>query len=251
MKTFVVPDMHGHYDTLKALLKEAGVLDHQGHRVPDENVTVVSLGDLANAVATDVHGDIQCLRTVGDWIDLLLMGNHEHPYFGGPAFGGFWRYPEVEVELRRIEAENKLSPAYVIQHDEMDIRDAILVSHAGLVDTDDGDAVDAYVSIYDAYAAEGWRHPLFTTIGPHRGGWARYGGLLWSDWMEAKNHNFNQIVGHTPQRKEKPPRRDYANGRWSICIDMGAKSGTGATGVWVDEKGALEFVSVRHKSNHF
>jgi hypothetical protein len=26
MKTFIIPDIHGHYETLKSLLREAGVL---------------------------------------------------------------------------------------------------------------------------------------------------------------------------------------------------------------------------------
>jgi hypothetical protein len=243
MKTFIVPDIHGHYKTLKALLKEAGVIDHQGDRV--DGWEVISLGDLANCVATDVQNDVNCLKTVGTWIDTLLIGNHEHPYFGGPAFGGFERYPDVERQLNRIEREGRLAPAMLVGPE-----DDILLTHAGYVPSE---GIESALDGFN-YATEKWQedktHPLFSQIGASRGGFARYGGIIWSDWnMEPKAEEFNQIVGHTPQR-EGVSRRDYDDGHWSLCIDIGAKSGTGATGIVIDENGELEFVSTPMTGNY-
>lgn len=241
MKTFIVPDIHGHYETLRNLLREAGVLDENDTRDGDWNV--VQLGDLANCVREDVNGDLDCLKTVGDWIDTMLIGNHEYAYFGG-KFGGYYHYPDVQMQLNRIEREGRLSPAALVGKDN-----DILVTHAGYVPSE---GIESAQEGYD-YAIEKWNedktHPVFDQVGLVRGGRAKNGGILWSDWMEQKAHEFNQIVGHTPQ-KNGVQRRDYATGKWSICIDCGAKSGTGATGIILDEDGELSFVSTVMSGNH-
>lgn len=241
MKTLIIPDIHGHYKTLKALLKEAGVLDHQKNRV--EGWRVISLGDLANCVHEDVQNDLKCLKRVGEWIDTLLVGNHEYPYWNRHAsFGGFHEYPDVRMALNRIDHDGFLAPAALVGD--------ILVSHAGYVPTVD---VESAQDGFD-YAMEKWSedksHPLFSSIPWSRYGPNKFGGILWSDWSEQKAHEFNQIVGHTPQKKGVQ-RRDYATGKWSLCIDCGAKSGKGATGVVIDESGELEFVSTPMSGNHW
>ena len=244
MKTLIVPDIHGFYKTLKSLLREAGVLDNQNQRVDDWRV--IQIGDLANCVTSGVDDDVACLKTVGDWIDTMLIGNHEHGYFGGPQFHGFREYPDVRMQLNRIERQGHLSPAALVGKDN-----DILVTHAGYVPSE---GIESALDGFN-YAVEKWiedkAHPLFSQIGVSRGGWSKNGGLLWSDWMEQKAHEFNQIVGHTPQRKGVQ-RRDYeSTGKWSLCIDCGAKSGTGATGVVFDEDGEMSFVSTPMAGNHW
>jgi hypothetical protein len=247
MKTLIIPDIHGHFNTLKGLLREAGVLDNQNHRV--DGWRVVQLGDLANCVVTDVQGDLACLKTVGDWIDTMLVGNHEHPYWGGPAFGGpnggFYRYPDIEMQLNRIEREGHLAPSALVGKDN-----DILVTHAGYVPSE---GIESALEGFN-YATEKWhedkKHPLFSMIGASRGGWSRNGGILWSGWEETKAREFNQIVGHTPQTNGVQ-RRDYATGKWSLCIDIGAKAGRGASGVVIDEDGELSFVETAMSGNHF
>lgn len=245
MKTFIIPDMHGHYRTLKALLREAGVLDHQNHRV--DGWKVISIGDLANCVATDINGDADCLRTVGDWIDTLLIGNHEHPYFGGLAFGGFSHAPEIATLLNSIDRMGHLAPAALVDTNEGEV----LVTHAGYVPSE---GIESAVDGFN-YAVEKWledkTHPLFSAIGTERGGWNQFGGILWSDWMEGKAKEFNQIVGHTPQKRGVQKREYSSTGKWTLCIDCGAKWGKGATGVIVDEDGAMSFVSTPMSGNHW
>ena len=251
---FVVPDMHGHYDTLHSLLVEAGVLlpsvsDHVDGYERHKDITVVQLGDLANCVATDLDGDMQCLSTVGEWIDYMLVGNHEHPYFDGPMFSGFWRYPEVEKKLLELDEHGLIGAAVLV--------DDILISHAGIVRGKFLPFLDEFQTAEEAHDfAEGaWRedkkHALFSMISHARGGWSRQGGILWSDWSEGKNKNFNQIVGHTPQ-PDGPQRREYSStGKWSLCIDCGAKYGRGATGVMIKD-GDVQFVSTPMLSgNHW
>lgn len=244
MKTLIIPDIHGHYNTLRDLLRKAGVLDNQNHRV--EGWKVIQLGDLANCVRSGVEGDKNCLKVVGDWIDLMLVGNHEYPYFSNERYGFFCEYPDVRMQLNRIEREGNLGIAAVVESNEGDI----LVTHAGYVPSE---GIESAQDGYD-YAVEKWEedrnHPLFSQVGPSRGGWARFGGILWSDWMEGKAKEFNQIVGHTPQ-KNGVQRRDYeSTGKWSLCIDVGAKSGKGACGVVIDEDGELSFVETTMSGNH-
>jgi hypothetical protein len=246
MKTLIIPDIHGHYETLKGLLREAGVLDHQNHRV--DGWRVIQLGDLANCVSENVRGDLACLKTVGDWIDEMLPGNHELPYFMPEgqryslgSFGGYHYYPDVAMQLNRIEREGYLVPAALVGD--------VLVTHAGYVPSE---GIESAQDGFD-YAVKKWsedkKHPLFTQVGRSRYGNARFGGILWSDWSEQKAHEFNQIVGHTPQSKGVQ-RRDYATGNWSLCIDCGAKSGKGATGVVFDEDGEMSFVETSMSGNH-
>lgn len=247
-KTLIIPDIHGHINTLRGLMQEAGALDQRNKRV--DGWRVIQLGDLANCVIEDRDGDLACLRTVGDWIDTMLVGNHEHPYWGGPAFGGynggFYAFPEIREELDRIEQMGHLAPAALVNSNDGDI----LVTHAGYVPSEGiEDAVDGF-----NFAVERWledkKHPLFSMIGYSRGGWAKNGGILWSGWEEKKAHEFNQIVGHTPQ-SDGVSRRDYeSTGKWSLCIDIGAKRGNGATGVVVED-GELSFVTTPMSGNHW
>jgi hypothetical protein len=245
VKTLIIPDIHGHYDTLKSLLREAGVLDNQNHRV--DGWRVIQIGDLANCVHSDINGDVECLKTVGDWIDTMLIGNHEHGHFGGPTFGGFYPAPEVRTILNSIDRMGHLAPAALVDSSEGEI----LVTHAGYVPSE---GIESAVDGFN-YAVEKWiedkRHPLFSAIGTERGGWNQFGGILWSDWSEAKAHEFNQILGHTPQKKGVQKREYSSTGKWSINIDCGAKHRMGCTGVIVDENGDLSYVSTPMSGNHW
>jgi len=245
VKTLIVPDIHGHYKTLESLLQEAGVIDTEGNRL--DGWHVVQLGDLANCVRESVNDDLDCLKTVGTWIDEMLVGNHEYGYFdGGFGFGGFCHHPEIQVELNRIERQGLLSPSALVGKD-LDI----LVTHAGYVPSEGIESASrgheyAHLKWYQDY-----RHPLFSRVGWKRGGPDNSGGILWSDWMEQKAHEFNQVVGHTPQKKGVQ-RRDYEKtGKWTICIDLGAKSGKGATGLILDEDDNIEYVSTSMSGNHW
>lgn len=243
MRTFIVPDVHGRFGLLYGLLNTAGIVtsEEEGIEKIDNNVRVVQLGDLANCVSRDRHGDIRCLRLVEKGIiDHYLVGNHEHPYFGGPAFNGFRSIPEVEQPIRKLYWDGKLSAAYSEAN--------ILVTHAGLTREWEGTFANAREA--EKFLNQNWQHrpthDVFSAIPYERGGRSRHGGVLWADWMEGKCRDFNQIVGHTPQKTQVPVTRTYRAegfaGNWSTCIDWGGKLGFNVAGCWINDDGTLDFV---------
>lgn len=122
--SFVIADAHGNADLVRKLLEQEGIVDPIDGRI-DDVVTVVQLGDLANCVAASTQNDIHALDLVIlGLIDFILIGNHEHPYFGGPAFSGYWPDGEVRRRLYQIRDRGAMKAAHAVGD--------VLVSHAGL-----------------------------------------------------------------------------------------------------------------------
>jgi hypothetical protein len=211
MRTVLVSDVHGNYKNLKASLIEAGVLNEKGVRLTDEHnrCKVISIGDLANCAEEDIAGDLKCLQKVGDWIDVLLVGNHEYPYFSPNAtWSQFKYYKVIHEELQRIEKEGRLKPAILVKD--------ILISHAGW-DKDNYPSIttaeEAYHSIKDRLSTEGWGNRYFSAIGKSRGGRSKHGGIIWEDFNDLRSP-FPQIVGHTARKRIRVKKN-------AICIDTG------------------------------
>jgi hypothetical protein len=241
MRTFVIFDTHGYYKNLKGLLKAAEILKplkgNSDHLQKVEDVYVVHIGDLLNCVSDSVEGDLKCLKYVRKgFIDLMLIGNHEHPYFYGPKFSGFAHFTEIQERLRKLYYRERLVAAY---HEE-----GILFTHAGLSDYYSGDwdsAEDAALEINETWQTQP-DHTLFSDIGYERMGEAVAGGILWSDWTEQKTSDFDQVVGHTPQKALPPVELVHPNGRKTICGDWGGKWGNHLAGCWVLPGGELDWV---------
>ena len=267
MYTFVVPDIHGKYEALRLLLREAGVIDRDGVRYGDENGRwdrVVSIGDLANATLNDVNGDEQCLLKARDWFDYLIMGNHESGYlFTDMSFNGYYPAPHLVSLYRHLKDDGFVVPAIMIGN--------TLLSHAGVhAYFNFEDADEAFDAIYDVwdnyreYELEGdWDNPekfiftyrgqrveipkslLLNAVSNKRGGSTPFGGILWSDWDEAKNTNFSQVVGHSPRETGPIMTQYHGTGTFTLNLDCGAKQGLTPWGVWLDEEGqVVEFVTV-------
>jgi hypothetical protein len=221
---FVAADAHGRLDLVEGLLRQEGLIDEQGRRLRPEVLTV-QLGDLCNCVADSIDADLACLKRAPDLFDVYLVGNHEHPYFGGTPFYGFWSDPEVGLMLRRFSSDRFLRPAIAVA--------GVLVSHAGLTSEHGWGWHDA--AAVEAHLASAWTltptAPIFSAIGPGRGGFQRSGGILWADWSEPKRSTFRQLVGHTPGSAHR--RR-----RGSVCIDLGARKGR-IGGAWIAGDGAI------------
>lgn len=226
MTAFVVADVHGNLDALASLLRQAEILDDDWERV-DRGTRVIQLGDLCNCVASSVVDDHRCLDHVAPWIDDYLVGNHEYPYFGGPAFAVFHRDLLLADRLRRLNDIGIIKPCVAV--------DGVLVSHAGLVR--DLPVEDASAEAFAERATLAWRRdptlPLFSAIGRSRGGWTPQGGILWSDWDEPKSREFPQVVGHTVGDSI----RWQHDGDWfAVCIDLGAKTpGSRIAGAWIHD----------------
>lgn len=233
MSAFVVPDVHGNLDLLAGLLRQEGILDTDWERV-DRETRVIQLGDLCNCVGSSVIDDNRCLDHATAWFDDYLVGNHEHPYFGGPRFSGFWADIVLGSRLRRLVTGAAVAV------------DGILISHAGL------GARWAHAAITTPERAaeslnELWRdNPtarVFSQIGGARGGSAPWGGILWADWMEPKTTAFRQIVGHTVGQSIRIVE-DIAGLGLAYCIDVGGKSGDRLAGAWIRD-GEIETVEYR------
>lgn len=213
---FVIPDIHGHVNTLAHILEKEEIIEN-GERV-NHDVTVVQLGDLANCVGESRvwegkrfipgpgnQGDINCLSKVGNWIDVYLVGNHEAPYFGCTPFSGF-----VEVEpVKAAVMEAAPIAAYSIGD--------ILLTHAGLTTNfNEFNAQEMATYLNEAWARDK-RSNYFNDVGKARGGWYPTGGILWSDVSEQKTTDkFRQIFGHTACQERE--LRMHPFGRW-FCLD--------------------------------
>jgi hypothetical protein len=211
MRTVVISDVHGAFDKLEECLFEAGIINAKGTRMTDpfNRCEVISIGDLANCVEEDIEGDIKCLKKVGDWIDFMLMGNHEIPYYDlGNRFSGFHRNDRVFEELQRIDYEGRLRVGA--------LRKGALITHAGwtgTLHTFISTPQEALQALTEALQSDGWSHRYFSQIGRKRGGIFPHGGILWEDFNDLKSP-FPQIVGHTAGRTIKAAEN-------VLCIDTG------------------------------
>lgn len=242
--TFVLPDAHGNAHVLRSLLEREGIIEQDWNldrslavatRVKTRGeVEVVQIGDLANCVRESVREDCDALDLVtSGLIDVMLVGNHEHPYFGGPRFGGY--YPDVRVSdrLRRLNQRGGLKAAHAVGD--------VLISHAGLTSywLREFGAWEMTAEEIAEYTNRTWQSDsqamIFSAIGRRRWGGEREGGILWSDWDETKPRHLRQIVGHTVGREVR--RKAGAT-----CIDLGAgKHGWNIAGVWIRD-GEIEIV---------
>jgi hypothetical protein len=238
-----------------ALLEQEGLIeigeDDLPRRLRATETLVVQLGDLDNCVQGSINSDLQAARLVGPFIDLMLIGNHEHPYFGGPRFDGFAHYQELKEAILKINDRGMMQAALEV--------DGILLTHAGV--TRDIDQVDKWHGGGENKAREvaaglnilwrnkHYRHGMFSCIGRARGGQHEYGSVLWADWREEKSLLFPQIFGHTVAKTWRaegpinggpsfPLIRPYDGATpmqvQTLCIDIGVgKRATNILGCWI------------------
>lgn len=232
---FVVADAHGNAQQVLDLLELAGAYPAEKNRP-----FVLQLGDLANCVASSTRDDLEALDLVhAGVIDLMLVGNHEHPYFGGGGFGGYWPDPEVRRSLLKIAARGGLRAAFAW--------DDILVSHAGLTSywlREFGAWEWSAEQIAERTNATWEQDPralIFNACGRRRGGWYVEGGILWADWKEPKPRGLKQLVGHTVGQ-------DIRRRAGATCIDLGGgKMSNRIAGAWIREGGEIEVVIHAHE----
>lgn len=254
-KYFLVPDLHGELDMAAGLLTQEGLLNSFYERTR-EDVTVIQMGDMMNCVASSVVDDNRCLDHEG-WFDILLMGNHEHPYFGGPAFAGFYHDVMINHRIKKLDAIDRYKVAVNC--------DGILVTHAGLVthyaNLYNFFEVDECASILNDLWQRDKTHEIFSAIGWERRGWSKWGSVLWADWTQYKTPKLKQIVGHSVgqgvrvqfEGKQVERHTDLENidldyFKWeAICIDLGAgKHSTSIVGAWIED-GNVKLVEYKNE----
>jgi len=235
MSTFVVSDIHGNVAALWALLNQEGLVgDTEELTELGETTTIVSIGDLLNAVLEDVTGDEMCAHVAPKWFDHLIVGNHEWPYLHDTAtFSGYYGHPPLRSQYNAWRRSGFVVPALLVGE--------TLLSHAGWAFTGDWTAEEAYLAIEKAWQEyPNWRNYVLDAIGWARGGRAEVGGILWSDFRsEKKNKRFSQVVGHTPM-PEGPVLYERQDGTFTLNIDTGCKGGGRPSGVWLDDDGRIE-----------
>lgn len=232
-RTFVVADTHGHPELLYELIEKANPDKAKGD-------VVVHIGDLINAVDESTRGDLECLEYAANIFDVLLVGNHEYPYFATNPLGGFHGFKfkaSIEAAIFNIERD-KWQPSHCVGN--------TLITHAGLhpkfwgprkyIET----AEQADKALKTAWGINNLSS-VFSNCGYARGGKQEFGGILWADWDEEKSPLFNQLVGHTPQRDGRIKTKIVSGYlTWCTNIDTGAKwDQDNLTGVWLDENGHI------------
>lgn len=235
MSTFVVSDIHGNYGALWSLLNQEGLVDDNENRTElGEQTTIISIGDLFNAVLADVTGDELCASVARKWFDKLLVGNHEWPYLyrDGACFNGYYEHPPLRSQYNAWRREGFVVPAEVVGD--------TLLTHAGWAFKTYEHAHDTYAAILRAFETydPNQGDPIFEWVGPRRGGRARHGGILWSDWQEPKHKGFSQVMGHTPANKIRVHHR--LDGTFTLCIDTGGGKFGSPSGVWLDNAGRIK-----------
>jgi hypothetical protein len=235
-RTFVFGDVHGMIGLLKGLLLKAGVLERTGDGVYRriEGFQVISIGDLVDGREFTAWSDRRLLERAPDWIDRIVVGNHELGFLGGLGFDSQWDDNEKSLRrrLRELASTGMIVPAFY--------EGETLITHAGL------SSYFPYETAADAAAAitEAWHTErgglLISGVGKDRWGDDVTGGVCWLDWRMARNPRFDQIVGHTPSGGVQSD--SYVNGVRHLNIDVHGKSGRHLAGVFLENGKVTETV---------
>lgn len=206
-KLHVISDVHGDLKALTEALKQADLIVQKPGRgwVKRKDIFILQLGDLSNSMKESKRGDIECLKRVGDWIDLMCIGNHEIPYFDPDNFfKGFYPYEKISEILWELYEAKKIVSSY--KHND------ILLSHAGLSLPKLIPFTSTTLKLAYEWEHRNFQHSLFRACGRARHGRDKIGGVLWCDFdKEFEPTPFPQIVGHSSGIL-----------RWkgnSVCID--------------------------------
>jgi hypothetical protein len=202
----VVGDVHARPDALYSLLREIGVIDSNGRR--RRRGWIVQVGDLLDRKAGP-EANLETAQLAVEALDVVLVGNHE------------WRM------LGEADSDYGAALATLAAHgwpDAAAASEGWLITHAG-VHPDFAAALPADAAECATEINHRWhrgngrlaRDPLFTSVGPARGGDDPHGGILWmhsDEWPKNATTPWGQIAGHVPQ----PEPRLLRGPRWAIDI---------------------------------
>ena len=202
----VIGDVHARGDALYSLLRELDLLDSHGRRRPGGRV--IQVGDLLDRHA-DADANLETAQLAAEAVDIVLAGNHE------------WRL------LSEADGDHSAALAVLAERgwpEAAAASDGWLVTHAGvhprLAEKLPGNVDECVAEInrrWNRSPKQRHRDPLFSSVGPQRGGDDAYGGILWmhsSEWPKDRTTPWGQIAGHVPQ----PEPRLLPGPRWAIDI---------------------------------
>jgi hypothetical protein len=200
MLEVVIGDVHARAELMRAVLRDAGVLDGRGRR--REDAWVVQVGDLLDRRAS-LPENLAAASLAAEAVDVVLAGNHEARMLEAGWHGAALAL----LATRGWPHAAAASGGWLITHAGV---------HPGLASGLPTDVFECVAEINDRWH-RGGGDPLFDLIGPARGGAAPHGGLLWlgaGEWPRHLASPWPQISGHVPHREP----RLLAPGRWSIDI---------------------------------
>lgn len=254
-----IGDCHGQLDRLEALLLQEGIIgpcgvcagtgdvgDKQAEVCPGckgigvlrlhHDCIVIQLGDLGSFDAHSLTADEMIYKFADQWLDHVLWGNHDwsvlHP---NQAFNGYHSpVSGTKRQMQMMMHGGKMLMAYAAH--------GFLLTHAGLHKA----AHQKHYRIADS--VEGWakafnedrvHRDLVANIGPSRGGWQVWGGILWRDARESLYdlNGVRQVFGHT--RGDKIRRYQGKSGD-SFCVDLGTNTNGRLGGIWLPSERFVE-----------
>ena len=238
-ETFVIGDVHGHGDRLKALLQKAGFLDADGAPTALTNTAkVIQLGDLGHYDKDSQARDLACwsfAHRMRGWFK-VIMGNHDMAV-SEPNYHRFRGYVPPISETHGLMAA--IDPPYALESH------GYLLTHAGLhpgfalmTNVADGlvDKVKFHAVLLNLMCDVAC--PVRDNISEYRGGTADGGGILWRDSREALAP-IKQIFGHTRSYDVRRTDGDIKDASW--CIDVADRDNDWLAGIWLP---SLEVVAV-------
>lgn len=196
MKTVIVGDLHGKYDTAEKVLAM-------------KNCQKVFVGDYLDSFLRNIDDQVRTFRLVTDAAlageCIALAGNHELSYFVPGCRCSGWNFNTDSHLVGIQDTFWKALRPYVWVED-------FLVTHAGLNwhyllqdKTMVEKGITGNVDVFLREVAIAWKDKninQFTKAGRARGGAAFWGGIFWNDFFKEFTPvpNLKQVFGHTGWR---------------------------------------------------
>ncbi len=228
MKIGIIPDLHG-----SPLWKD--IINNS-----PEVEKWIFVGDYVDSFVYDKYSILENLKNIIEHKKLnndttvLLLGNHDIQYlYNDPWYRCSGYTEETAFELGRLFNENVKLFDLAYKHQDY------LITHAGITESWLKKIKIILKTEYKLILDEIKLHEVLNDIlhygpkavfdivaqiGKKRGGWETSGGPLWCDEYELRReyaYNFNQIVGHTPQKTGEPKKMIMPTGEVLIFVDLG------------------------------
>lgn len=207
------------------------VIDKTGAAINRDEFRVYSIGDLIDGNYNRA-GDILNLEYAEEWFDGVVIGNHEFAFMGGHEITGRRKHDRKTLQmLLNLVDKGVYAPSFLVG-------DYLLI-HGGFSDKFEFEsAADAneYIKVMwslstdldDDVAIFDWQGKGRATYGGDPAG-----GIFELDWVEKRNENFNQVVGHSTYYTG-PIIREYEDVK-HYNVDVGGKTGKCVGGIVYDD----------------
>lgn len=204
MRTVVISDVHGNWESLQDILTKSEVVQN-GTKQP--NTRVIFVGDIVDLGASNTpDNDLKAAELAVSVGDDFIVGNHEFPFLFPPFYSAMY-FGGIRGEAEVAPVLNAFPGAiWQLATDA----NGWLITHAGLhpewgLTGTAAEIADLIADRFGDMLIERSPDPLFTGIDWMRGGRDRIGGIVWLDARSLQEatedrNPIPQIVGHTANR---------------------------------------------------